>query len=42
MRNGRIAAQLERHALSEQAIVAHAVGDAGLKTHSAQQEQAHV
>jgi ribose transport system ATP-binding protein len=42
MRNGRITAQLERHELSEQAIVAHAVGDAGLKTHSAQQEYAHV
>jgi ribose transport system ATP-binding protein len=42
MRNGKIAAQLERHELSEQAIVAHAVGDAALKNKQVQQEPSHV
>ena len=42
MRNGKIAAQLERHELSEQAIVAHAVGDTGLKNKSLHQEPSHV
>ncbi|MDE1157167.1 MAG: sugar ABC transporter ATP-binding protein [Neorhizobium sp.] len=42
MRNGRIAAELDRDQLSEQTIVAHAVGDAGLKTKSPQQEPSHV
>ncbi|WP_093000025.1 sugar ABC transporter ATP-binding protein [Rhizobium sp. NFR07] len=42
MRNGKIAATLERHELSEQAIVAHAVGDAALKKKSVQQEHNHV
>jgi ribose transport system ATP-binding protein len=42
MRNGRIAAELQRHELSEQAIVAHAVGDAAQKNKPAQQEPSHV
>ncbi|AYD03167.1 sugar ABC transporter ATP-binding protein [Neorhizobium sp. NCHU2750] len=42
MRNGRIAAQLERHELSEQAIVAHAVGDKAQKNKQVQQEPSHV
>lgn len=42
MRNGRIAAQLERDQLSEQNIVAHAVGEAGLNAHSSEQEHSHV
>jgi ribose transport system ATP-binding protein len=32
MRNGRIAAQLERHELSEHNLVSYAVGDAGQKS----------
>ncbi len=42
MRNGRIAAQLGRHELSEQTIVAHAVGEAGLNAHSSEPEHSHV
>ena len=42
MRNGRVAAQLERHELTEQAIVSHAVGDAEPNTHSSTQEHTHV
>lgn len=42
MRNGRIAAQLERHELTEQAIVSHAVGDAEPNTYSSTQEHTHV
>ncbi|NTE56605.1 sugar ABC transporter ATP-binding protein [Agrobacterium tumefaciens] len=42
MRNGRIAAQLERDQLSEQNIVSHAVGEAGLNAHSSEQEYSHV
>lgn len=42
MRNGRIAAQLERDQLSEQNIVAHAVGEAGLNAHTSEQEHSNV
>ncbi|MEH0296144.1 sugar ABC transporter ATP-binding protein [Agrobacterium sp. CCNWLW71] len=42
MRNGKIAAQLERGQLSEQSIVAHAVGEASANTHSSEQEHSHV
>lgn len=42
MRDGRIAAQLERHEMTEQAIVSHAVGDREPNTDSSTQEHAHV
>jgi len=42
MRDGRIAAQLERHEMTEQAIVSHAVGDLEPNTDSSMQEHAHV
>jgi ribose transport system ATP-binding protein len=42
MRNGRVAAQLGRADLSEQNIVAHAVGEAGRQAPSSQQEHRHV
>ncbi|NTJ61694.1 sugar ABC transporter ATP-binding protein [Agrobacterium rhizogenes] len=42
MRNGQIAAQLERHQLSEQTIVAHAVGEADLNALSSELEHSHV
>ncbi len=42
MRNGRIAAELARNQLSEQNIVAYAVGEAGLNAHSSEQEHSHV
>lgn len=42
MRNGKIAAQLERGQFSEQSIVAHAVGEASANTHSSEQEHSHV
>ncbi len=42
MRNGRIAAQLERNELSEQAIVARAVGEADQKAQTSEQEHSHV
>lgn len=42
MRDGRIAAQLERHEMTEQAIVSHAVGDREPNTDSSMQEHAHV
>jgi ribose transport system ATP-binding protein len=42
MRNGRIAAQLERHELSEQNLVSYAVGDAGQSATSPEQEHRNV
>jgi ribose transport system ATP-binding protein len=42
MRNGRIAAQLERHELSEQTLVSYAVGDAGQKAEPSKQERKNV
>ncbi|TCU36822.1 sugar ABC transporter ATP-binding protein [Rhizobium azibense] len=42
MRNGKIAAQLDRDQLSEQSIVAHAIGEAGPDAHSCEQEHSHV
>jgi ribose transport system ATP-binding protein len=42
MRNGRIAAKLERHELSEQNIVSYAVGDASQSAGSSNQERQNV
>ncbi len=42
MRNGRIAAQLDRRELSEQNLVSYAVGDAGQKAESSKQERTNV
>lgn len=42
MRAGRVAATLNRHELSEQSIVLHAVGETNTKPHSSEQEHSHV
>ncbi len=42
MRNGRIATELQRHELSEQAIVKHAVGDTDPALNFSKQEPSHV